>query len=167
MRCFIALEIGGEIKEKIFEISRNIDGNAKKVEKENLHATLIFLGEISEEKALEIKKIVNDANSLICNYEIEFKGVGAFPSESRPRVIWVGAHAPEINALHKILCERIPFHDERFHPHVTIARVRDGGKIGRNLFEKYGNEFFGKESAGKIVLKKSTLTPNGPIYEDV
>ena len=57
--------------------------------------------------------------------------------------------------------------DKKFKPHVTIFRIKN--KIGdiTNELEKLSNHYFGKQMISEVKLKKSELTPNGPIYTDL
>ncbi|MEM2698761.1 MAG: RNA 2',3'-cyclic phosphodiesterase, partial [Ignisphaera sp.] len=94
MRAFIAVEI--EDKDTLINIIRirdalvNLGLDIKPVEDENLHITMRFLGEISSHTIEGIKKMLSSIPSIIKSFSITVKGIGAFPSISRPRVIWVG-----------------------------------------------------------------------------
>ena len=57
--------------------------------------------------------------------------------------------------------------DKKFKPHVTIFRIKN--KIGdiTNELEKLSSRYFGKQMISEVKLKKSELTPNGPIYTDL
>ncbi|RLG42822.1 MAG: RNA 2',3'-cyclic phosphodiesterase, partial [Thermoproteota archaeon] len=101
-------------------------------------------------------------------------GVGAFPSMSRPRVIWVGVEEgrEELVRLMRWVDSRLrrlgfPREDREPHPHLTIARVkwlRDRESLKRVLSSLLSTDF-GEIEVREIRLKKSTLTPKGPIYE--
>lgn len=171
IRSFIAIDIRNENVARIAEELNRITG-VKAVEKENLHITLKFLGEI--EKDL-IDKIYDEIKELSewSQFRIFLKGIGAFPSLKNPRVIWVGVENEDV--LYKIndfienRISKFGFKREDFKPHLTIARIKNPrAKIHViKLVEKYINEFFGEEYVKEIKIKKSTLTPKGPIYEDL
>ncbi len=104
---------------------------------------------------------------------MELEGVGVFPNLGRPRVVWVGvtAGAEELkgifNRLEPALVE-MGFRPERrgFSPHITIARVRSGrnrGQLVDEVLRSRGDGFGGFE-VNHIRLKKSVLTPRGPVY---
>ncbi len=175
MRCFIALEFPEEIKEKIYrKLRHEIDSKPelKWVEQENLHLTLKFLGEISEEKAREVAKILEKQFKGKKKIAVRLGNVGSFPDRGTIRVLWIGIEEgeDEIKEFARIVedsMKKLGFPKEKrnFVPHLTIARSR---KNTRKRFSQRDfnidlkiPRFFIKE----IVLYKSTLTPRGPIYE--
>ncbi|HII68105.1 MAG TPA: RNA 2',3'-cyclic phosphodiesterase [Thermococcaceae archaeon] len=176
MRAFIAIEINDEVRKKLVEIQEKIDrtksAKIKFVEPENLHITLKFLGEITEEQAEDIKRILESIAKKRKKHEVDAKGIGVFPNYNYVRVIWAGVDndeeikkmAEEIdNALFKLGFKR----EKNFVSHITIGRVKFvKDKVGLMLaLKELSNEEFGKFKVEAIELKKSTLTPKGPIYE--
>jgi 2'-5' RNA ligase len=171
MRAFIAVEVSEELREKMAELQKQLllEG-VKLVEEENLHLTMHFLGEIDESMK---DKVITAMNKLNCNkFEMSCEGVGAFPSKNYIRVIWVSAQAPELKQIYDQLgteFARLGFKQEQFSPHITLARVKflkDKGKLSEFLEENEGIEI-GECKVEGVFLKKSTLTPKGPIYENV
>jgi 2'-5' RNA ligase len=171
MRVFIAIEVSDELREKMVSLQKqlSIDG-VKLVEKENLHLTMHFLGEIDESMK---DKVIKAMDKLNCRkFEMSCTGVGAFPSKNYIRVIWVGAEAPELKQIYDQLgteFARLGFKQEQFSPHITLARVKflkDKEKLSEFLEENEGIEI-GECKVEGVFLKKSTLTPKGPIYENV
>ena len=57
--------------------------------------------------------------------------------------------------------------DKKFKPHVTIFRVKNKIEDMSDKLEKISGYYFGKQTVSEIKLKKSELTPNGPIYTDL
>ena len=102
-------------------------------------------------------------------FSVDLAGVGAFPSKSYVRIIWVGA--PKLFNLQKAVADGLEsFGKEKdITPHLTIARVKNvKDKNGLNdFFSKHENTDLGALAISDIRLKKSTLGVNGPIYEDV
>jgi 2'-5' RNA ligase len=171
MRAFVAIEASEEVREKMSELQKqlSLDG-VKLVEKENLHLTLFFLGDIDE--AMK-DKVIKGMDKLNCKkFEMSCKGVGAFPSNSYIRVVWVGAEAPQLKQIYDQLGEelaKLGFKKEDFSPHITLARVkflRDKTSLSEFLEDNAEVEI-GDCVIDKVILKKSTLTPKGPIYESV
>lgn len=173
MRLFIALPCPKEVKSNLKSIQREIAscGKIKLVEKENIHVTLKFIGEVSVEKAEEITealaKLSNQESFTVC-----VKGIGVFPKPSFPRVVWAGVSkgSEEITRLHMLvdgLLQPLGFKpDNQFHPHVTIARVRhleDREKLAQILKKEKDTEY-GTYKAASIHLMESKLTPKGPTY---
>lgn len=123
MRCFIAIDIPEEIKEKIIKIQEKLpEFEGKKTEIENLHLTLKFLGEVDKEKAEEVKKRLNEIK--FGNFESEIGNLGFF-DKKEIRIIWIGISnceklQKEIDFKLKDLFEL----EKRFMGHLTIARVK-------------------------------------------
>ena len=173
MRVFVAIEISNkEVINSIKKIQDKINIDAKPVETKNFHFTLQFLGEISE----EIKHRIIQALHTIefSSFSITLKGVGAFPKLKFPRVIWIGTEENGGNMLiqlskkvEKVMEPLGFFSDKPFKPHITIFRIKK--KIGdiTNELESQKMIDFGIQEISSIKLKKSELTPSGPIYSDL
>lgn len=172
-RGFIAIEIKLEpiIAEFISQIKKT-DANVKLVEPENMHLTLKFLGETDEENIPEIGQIMEESVKDVKSFNIEIKGSGVFPNQNYLRVIWLGIQNSE---QIKIIAEKIDkkltglgFKKEKrdFSPHLTIARVRSAKNKDKILkvIEKYKDTLFAEVKVDCLKLKKSDLTPNGPVY---
>jgi 2'-5' RNA ligase len=145
----------------------------KPVEDQNLHITLRFLGNIPLSLADEIERVIREARPR--RVMIQLKGVGAFPSISRPRVIWVGVDDGEGSRELKRLYEeiekglrRLGFKPEReeFVPHVTLARLKGSRNLDRvvKLLTELADVEVGEIVLESVRLKQSILTPRGPIY---
>ena len=171
MRAFIAIETSEELREEMVKLQKQlgIEG-VKLVEKENLHLTMHFLGEIDENMKEKVMQAMNKINSK--KFEMSCKGVGAFPSKNYMRVIWVAAEAPELKQIYEQLGEelaKLGFKKEDFSPHITLARVKflkDKTRLAEFLEENAETEI-GDCAVDRVLLKKSTLTPKGPVYESV
>ncbi|MFX1567861.1 MAG: RNA 2',3'-cyclic phosphodiesterase [Promethearchaeota archaeon] len=187
IRSFIAIELKDlETIEKVNLFSQRLKQNQPKiklVEPENLHMTIKFLGDISEPMAPKIYKILQeDINKELFQgktFKYFLKGVGQF---NRFSVLWtklVGdihflqniKDSIENNLFEELHIER----DKRskFKPHLTIARLKKG-KINYKTFDTLKNLInenkdleFGSFTVKEVKLKKSQLTPTGPIYSDL
>lgn len=175
VRCFVAIECGKlEIVNIIKQIQRILEStgaNIKSVEPENMHLTLKFLGEIQHHKVDEVTEIIKETSFEPFNFTVE--GIGVFPNKKRPSTIWAGITdgVSDIVTVFEeldIKLSRVGFEQEhrRFHPHLTICRVRSGKNRDKLVDElmRLENQEFGSVEVNKIVLKKSVLTQNGPIY---
>lgn len=162
MRLFIGIDLPEEIKERVFALEMELPKESiKPVAKENLHVTIKFLGECDEEKAKEIVSALGKVKNE--KIEINVKGVGAFPNMNYINVVWVGVEG-DLEPLVRKIENALNLKNERFDGHITIARVRR--KIdAKQFFEKHGRENFGGFTTKSFVLYKSTLTPQGPVYE--
>ena len=173
MRAFIAIEISDRgVLDSIKKIQSKIKIQAKPVVPENIHFTLLFLGEVSES---ELKKITEAISSVeFSSFSVIFQGIGAFPKPRFPRVVWLGTDelgGENLREMAKKVEEALSplgFHsDKPFQPHITIFRIKNRiGDISKDLAEFEGVNF-GSQKISEIKLKKSDLTPTGPIYSDL
>lgn len=165
MRCFVAIDVAEHVKNNIAKIQKQIyENHMKLVEKNNLHITLKFLGEKTQS---EIKEINNKLSSInIKKFKITFRGVSCFPSENYIRVVWIGVKSKKLLKLckevHKLLGE-----EKQFIPHITIARVKRRPTYLKEKIQNLKYVEIGDQTVKHFVLKKSTLTPHGPVYDNL
>ncbi|MHA1799410.1 MAG: RNA 2',3'-cyclic phosphodiesterase [Candidatus Helarchaeota archaeon] len=177
VRSFICIEIQKpEILEEIVKIKQRLKMSKAKikfVENQNIHLTLKFLGNISKKMIGVIEEnILNKINQK--SFDLELLDVGVFPSLNFPKVIWIGTGqgTEEVRNISSFLesnLYQLGFKREKnFSSHLTIGRVKGGEHRGhlvsiiRNLKSK--DLSFGVIHVKEILLKKSQLTPKGPIY---
>jgi 2'-5' RNA ligase len=178
VRTFIALDIGDDIKEKIgcaVEELKKTGLPVKWVDKKNLHITLKFIGELKEGEIENLAGVAEKACEGEKAFEVNFKDIGVFPTEKSPRVIWAGIEkgACYVSSLAKkidcaLSADNICKKEERkFKNHVTIGRVRDPGRVldFSTVLGNYKDADFGSSKINGLYILKSTLTPDGPLYE--
>ena len=173
MRAFVAIEIySNEIINLISKFQSEININAKPVEPHNLHFTLQFLGDISQDIA---EKVMISLNSVkFSSFMVNFKGVGVFPKVKFPRVVWVGTDENGGNSLielaKKVESALIPLGfsvDKPFKPHITVFRIKNKiGDISKEL-DKFKSIDFGTQEITGFKLKQSVLSSKGPVYSDL
>jgi len=172
MRAFVAVEIADEnVLDSIKRLQGEIKVDAKPVETKNMHFTLLFLGEISDDMAAKVSEQLRTIQ--FSPFELSFEGVGAFPKPRFPRVIWVGTGsdgADRLVQLAKSVVEKLGVlgfrADKPFKPHVTIFRVKNSTDVTDQL-SRHSAAKFGTLRVSELKLKKSVLTPQGPIYSDL
>jgi 2'-5' RNA ligase len=175
IRSFIAFDISSEeILKKISGVQEKLvrtEADLKIVKPKNVHITMRFLGEISPEALEKVIEQIKEIKSQ--SFDVEFKEIGTFPSIKYPRVIWIGIKkgASELKEIHDRLeprLRKIGFIPDKkgFSPHLTIARVRSSRnrKALIDVLEQMKLYDIGKIQARILSLKRSTLTPNGPVY---
>jgi len=178
MRAFLAADIDEELKDKIFEVQKQLkeaDAPVKFVEPHNLHFTFKFFGEIDEKKIEEIIAAVEKKAQNYSPFEISIKGVGVFPNPRYIKVLWLGVEDLEpFSKLQMDLDEdfmKLGFKKERSYvPHLTMGRVR-GAKNKEALVSKIDElkeVEIGKMKIEKLLLKESVLKrDSGPVYTTV
>lgn len=183
-RCFLAIDINPNLVEKIETIQaefKKTNNNVKYVEKENLHFTLKFFGNVTNTQINEIKEAIkkvlyNINNEIISNSEneIAIEGIGTFPNKNYIKVLWIGTKNNSFLAkLQKDLdseFEKLGFKKEKnFKTHLTIGRIRNlkNKNEFKEKMEELENIQIGNMNISKISLKKSELTSKGPIYSNL
>jgi 2'-5' RNA ligase len=147
----------------------------KVVRPELLHITLKFLGDTDEALVEEIGSGIEKAAEGVGPFTMRLVGMGAFPSMSNIRVVWVGIE--DGNALGQIASRldtvMAPLGFERdkrgFKPHLTIARARSERNIAKvqDIIRANAATEYGEYSVDRILLKRSVLCPEGPTYSVV
>jgi 2'-5' RNA ligase len=180
IRSFIALELPGDVKETVALIIKRLrpaqHRYVKWVSPEGTHMTIKFLGNIYSSQIPQITGIMKTAAGKVPPLNLRLGGLGMFPNEQRPRVIWValeGNTEPLATMQREIEQALAPMgfapENRAFTPHLTLGRVRDNAspderrEIGSVVKEKkidYEASFTLRE----LSLMKSTLTPTGAIY---
>ncbi|MDR1721588.1 MAG: RNA 2',3'-cyclic phosphodiesterase [Methanobrevibacter sp.] len=178
IRGFLAIDLIGEDLIlnvlKFQEELKKTKANIKYVEKENLHFTLKFFGDIDEETISNISNIVKEAIKDFKPINIEITGSGTFPNPDHIKTIWLGiAKNQQLLNLQKSLDEKfkkLGFKKEKkYVSHLTVGRMKNpkNKREVKEVIQEFKNFSIGKMTISKISLKKSELTPKGPIYSDL
>ncbi|HLC98575.1 MAG TPA: RNA 2',3'-cyclic phosphodiesterase [Candidatus Nanoarchaeia archaeon] len=167
MRLFIGFDASSEAKEEIIQAQKSLKDSKLNLAKD-FHLTLKFLGEVKESKVDEIGKKLEDVGFE--SFEAELDSIGVFPGEDYIKVVWVGLEPKyEITQLQKSIenaLEGLFPKDDRFHPHITIARVKfinDKKQFKDDLKAIQIRRV--KFMVDRFKLIKSVLGPQGPLYE--
>ncbi|RMF94568.1 MAG: RNA 2',3'-cyclic phosphodiesterase, partial [Candidatus Schekmanbacteria bacterium] len=175
---FIAIDIGNEVRENLVSSLMEISHLSKKVKlvkAESIHLTIKFLG---NSKTSLLPNIIQNIENAVCDmtqFQLEAKGLGAFPNLQKPRVIWAGLREKNSHILQQLYFKieeamfEVGFEKERreFKPHLTLARIKYPERNTKleEYISKNVNTPFGEINVKKIDLMKSTLLPQGALYE--
>ena len=175
-RAFISADIApGEALVAVLDELGRSRADLKIVKPQLLHVTLKFLGDTDEKLTDDIRTRMRDACHEIGPFRIRLQGMGAFPSMSNVRVVWVGMQDGDLlgeiaKRLDQSLKELGFERDKKgFVPHLTLARTRTPRNIA-NVQEILRNNVttdYGEYEIDRILLKKSVLSPQGPTYSTV
>ena len=170
MRLFVAVEIDDALKDKIVGLQTKVlEPAVKLVERQNLHITLVFLGNVPDEQVLKIQTALREVK--MAPFDVEIGGVGTFPSSGRRiNAVWVDCKGPLAELAAKIDEALKPLgftRDKTFVSHLTIGRVKRRPERLHAVVEGLKAIPIGRQRIDRFVLKRSTLTPKGPVYEDV
>jgi RNA 2',3'-cyclic 3'-phosphodiesterase len=174
VRLFVALEIPSAVRENfaaLLEFLRAVSPQTRWVRPENLHVTLKFMGEVPETKLAATRSALAGVRSDQA-VTLDFRGLGFFPNEKRPRVFWAGIEAsPNLKTLAadvESAMEKlgIPREQRPFSPHLTLARFESPGlpdKLRFAIQENRAREF-GSLRTNQYHLIESKLKPSGAEY---
>ena len=131
MRTFVAVEIQNkEVLDSIAKLQSELKIKAKPVSRENMHFTLLFLGEVAAEVAPKIMERLQSV--MFSPIEVNFNKVSAFPNSRSARVVWIGVDDAASQNLIKLAIqveeklEPLGFKsDKPFKPHLTIFRIKN------------------------------------------
>lgn len=175
IRSFIAFDINNEtvlqrfthVQDKLVQIGADL----KLVQPQNIHVTMRFLGDIKPVMVDSVYDAMKKVSFSAFNCEI--RGIGVFPDLRYPRVVWAGIRngANELRSVFTQLepsLQQLGFNPDSkgFSPHLTLARVKTGrnkAELARCIQELVDFDC-GVVRADCLRLKKSVLTPKGPVY---
>ena len=178
MRLFIALNFPEDLRQHWVDGTaslRALAPHARWAPSEQMHLTLVFLGEQPESVLSVLTPALDAAAAAYGRMSLGFQGIGAFPTWRRARVVWLGVdHSPALMHLAQAVARAchnlgIEIEDRPFHPHITLARLDDRVPVAdvRKL------EHAARETTDRTVatvdgvdLMASTLGP-GPAKHEV
>jgi 2'-5' RNA ligase len=170
VRAFLAIPLPWQLQESIRLIQTELQasiGEARWTRPENLHLTLHFFGKVEQETLEKLKVSVLSVKGCQRSFQVEVKGLGAFPRPQRPRVIWLGLeprgpleqlHRATGQCLHQAGLTTDP---RPYSPHLTIGRTR-GDKLDlTRLFSSMQQKTIEPLTVDRLVLYESRLRPEG------
>ena len=177
-RVFVAVDISEAVRQRAGDLIQRLrasDARVTWVKPENMHVTLKFLGEQTDESMATICRVVMAAARDVSPFDFECHGAGAFPNCRRPRTVWLGVRegTSSLQQLHRHIEKKLieqGYKKERrgFHPHLTLGRVREGGRAAEelgDLVSKAQDFQAGVVHAEEVVVLGSHLQRSGARYE--
>ena len=177
VRSFVAVPLPGELQARIFagaqELARALPQSGIKWSRkiENLHITVKFLGPVSEEKLTALGSELARALAPLPRFQLELRGMGAFPSPRKANVVWAGvedvAHglAAVADAVEGV-GERFGVAREQraFTGHVTVGRAKGRGVDARAALDAVATRAFGATTIEEVHIYESRLGGEGSTY---
>ena len=175
-RLFVAIKIhpGEEFLRLYYQLKKTFQQEKIKwVEKDNVHATLKFIGETPAEQVEDIIGALSEARLGIMPFDLVLEGMGIFGSSYNPRVIWFGIRKDRQmgNLAENIFSEleAIGFERDRqnYVPHLTVGRIKDiqDKKRFQEQLDKIKPGHIQTIRVEEFYLFESILEPTGPVYE--
>ncbi len=174
LRCFIAIDLAvpvrAALREVIAQFARR-KSDVRWVHGDGLHVTLKFLGWTEGRWLPQIEAALAQALRGRPALRLRVRGLGAFPSLRRPRVLWVGLEGEGLGELAECVeqaMNRLGFEPEKrgFTPHITLGRVNGmrGWSHVEDTLKTHLTEDFGESTVEGVTLYRSSLHPDGAIY---
>lgn len=179
MRTFIAIPFPKVTLDRLASIQKNIQSGIKEgvswVDPLSVHLTLKFLGEVDESGILKLNRELEKLGKATTEFKIAYGGIGCFPNDHHPRVIWFGVHADsqlwELQKRVENICFDLGFlrEERKFSPHLTLGRVKNelGSAAVIHLQTEIGkedNQFSETTGVNEVILFRSELTRIGAKY---
>jgi len=175
-RTFLAVDLGKTVRDRAVALQQRlarVGTEVKWVEPENLHVTLLFLGEVDDRETPRVCRIASDCTASHASFSMSIESVGCFPNPRRPRILWIGVGegAQPLRAIHDELETPLAAlgyrrEERRYTPHATLGRVR-GDRPTEELARALAHEAAwkgGETAVREILIMGSELTPRGPMY---
>ena len=172
-RVFLAIEIPDAVREALtspLEALQPLHESLRTNPTEPMHLPLHFLGHLPRPLVEQLQPALAPVRLRHHRFRLTAQGIGAFPAIARPRVLWAGitgADLPRLNALQAELGNAlrtagVRVEGERFHPHLTLGRVRRPLKaperaVLRDWSVRWGAAAFGEVPVDQVRLMRSQL----------
>lgn len=187
IRAFIAIELSDQIKKTIRNFQERLKPlgcDVSWVKPENAHLTLKFLGDVKIKMIPSVTETLTNSCRDLRFFDTTLTRPGVFPDLRHPRVVWIGLDDTE-GKLGKLAGSletalgNIGFsakggsssggkkEHREFRAHITVGRIRALKNVTQlcDAIKEFTVPSGIKQSIGQITLFKSTLTPQGPVYE--
>lgn len=176
VRCFVAADFPAAVREDLVRLQERLKGRGvdlKWVAPASMHLTLKFLGELSPQAYEAVTSALGQPLDAGGPLLLTPRGLGAFPTLRRARVLWVGLEGDAARLARTALtlearaeAGQVPREARPFQPHLTLGRSR--GPTGASGLEEaleaeqdYSGPTF---TVSEVVLYESRLRPGGPLY---
>ena len=181
LRTFIAIDISDTQRDNAVKLQENLQKGiqftksyVRWVKPDVMHLTLQFIGDVSEDKVAEIVQTVETTLAEIHPFPFEMRGLGFFPNEHAPKVLWCGTKEgkAELCALAQRVQDALktlgfPPEKQPFSPHLTLGRIPAlrGVEAMMTVVKSHQGVSLGEGQINAVTLYQSTLTPDGPVYQ--
>ena len=175
VRSFVAVPLPGAIQARIFAAAHELAGRLPDVKwsrkVENLHITVKFLGQVDEQKLTALSEELAQALAPVPRFQLELRGMGAFPSPRKASVVWAGVQDATrgLAAVAEVIegvGVRFGFAREQraFTGHVTVGRSKGRGVDARAALDAFATRTFGGTTVEEVHIYESRLGGEGSTY---
>lgn len=182
-RLFLAVTLPEEAREGVYRVQAGLreamgETGIRWVAPPQFHYTLKFLGDVEESDITAIMEAAQKAARQMSPFRLAPAGVGVFPGQRSPQVLWIGARngVPHLARLAEYLERELASagfapESKPYRPHLTLARMktREGEEsVAKTLLAMTEEERNPPElkafDAAAFVLMRSELRPQGAVY---
>lgn len=171
LRLFTCIQIPDNLRKTIINFQEDlmkVPIKAKFIEPENLHITIVFLGNVDENKLSLLKRNLDDSVKGVKKFHVKLEGLKLIPNENFIRVIGIDVKDEEEN-ISKLIRMVGKSLGGKYHEStkLTLCRVKKilNKELLREFIEKNRDIEIGMIHVENVSLIKSKLTKKGPIYE--
>ena len=174
IRAFIAANLASSVGEEMTKVQsalQQANGDIRWVKPQGFHLTFRFLGHIEPNRVAPILTALRVAVRCQAQCRVRLQGLGAFPSLTRPRVLWARLTGGGLQELHTKIESALgscgfPPAGRAFRPHITLGRVRSqrGWNHVLERVKEYLQYDFGESLIDTVTLYRSDLEPGGAVY---
>lgn len=178
-RVFCAIDLPTDLKQKlaihIDQLKKGTSAKAGWTRPQNIHLTIKFLGNIPVSNVEQLSEAATSAVKSLAPFNLTAERCGVFPAYGPPRVLWIGIAdaSAQLARLSERLDEEcaavgLPRETRPFHPHLTLARIRQKGNA-RALGEAHRSLEFPKTefAVNELLVIRSELGNDGSKYTTV
>ncbi|MGM0578791.1 MAG: RNA 2',3'-cyclic phosphodiesterase [Myxococcota bacterium] len=167
-RLFVAVDVPDTVRERLEALRAELRG-ARWVSPDKYHLTLRFIGDADDDGFERIRAALRGVRRE--PFVLHPKGIGHFPPRGRPKVLWVGVDdQPELEGLQRDVDDAVAAagfgrDDKRFHPHLTLARLK-GTTSARVAHYEEAHAHFATEpfTVTEFHLYSSVLRSEGALH---
>lgn len=175
IRTFISFRPPENVRDEIAKIQDQLKESHADIKwdlPQQFHATIKFLGDVEERTMPNVLSTIRRAIAGTPPFEITYQIVGSFPDNHHPRIVWIGCEDGRgtllqlKNNLDKLLLPLgFVVEDRKFHPHITLGRVKSNRNV-YHLTPMLENCTFEPRVAvvEDVLVMKSVLKPQGAEY---
>jgi 2'-5' RNA ligase len=175
VRLFVAIQLPPEVAQRAFAVLPQTLPGLRRVQPENIHVTLAFLGETPESRLPDVAAAALEATTGLGPFRLTFDRTGRFPERGRPRVVWLGMAEGRASverlggALSRALREgTLDFEDRPLSPHLTLARIREDATAAEARTVAAAVDTLAvvplEVDVSAIAVVRSVLSPKGSRY---
>jgi 2'-5' RNA ligase len=171
-RLFAAVVLPEAVKDRLLAVRPVSLPGLRLVGRDEMHLTLHFLGEADVGKTEAAVRALGTVRAG--PFEIMVQGVGRFPADGEPSVLWAGVRpSPPLSALrHAVgtaLAAAVGFRPEArpYTPHVTLAHLNAAPPPGwaEEYLRQQAKLFVPFVPIARFALFSGVFTPEGPRYQ--